>query len=291
MIFWLVIRNLRYRLGANLLTGFAVALAVCIALAVPLVLNSLREGTIRASSVFDLLIVAKGSPTQAVMNTIFLQEAPVGNIPYSLFQRLERDLQTRSAVPLGFGDNYNGFTVIGTTNKFFELREKPTLPAFYKLQTGQFFKNHFEAVIGAQAARVSGLKLGDNFQAEHGVTHIEGQEIHQDSFKVVGILEPTGGPTDRAILVPLEAIWADHGQTGETRQVTAVLYTPTKLGYVYQVASEMAQSKDAQGVFPGQVIGRLLDLMGQGRSGYEIIGVLVLVLALSTVGVNTFAAA
>jgi putative ABC transport system permease protein len=48
---------------------------------------------------------------------------------------------------------------------------------------------------------------------------------------------------------------------------------------------------DAQAVFPDQTVGRLLDLLGQGRVGYAVIGSLVLVLALATVAVNTYASA
>ena len=88
MILWLVLRTLRNRLGPNLLTLLAVALAV------PLTLAGLREGAIRASGIFNLLVTAKGSPTQAMLNTIFLQEAPVGNIPFALYSKLKSDART-----------------------------------------------------------------------------------------------------------------------------------------------------------------------------------------------------
>jgi putative ABC transport system permease protein len=308
VIGWLVARTLRNRFGANLLTVLAVALGVGVALAVPLTLSSLRQGTIRASSIFNLLVTAKGSPTQAMLNTIFLQETPVGNIPYALFAKLQKDLRTRSAIPVGFGDNYNGFPLVGTKQSFFELRDKLTDPAFYRLESGRLFATPTEAVIGAQAARVSGLKLGDRFESAHGFVPTLEKEAHDPNhpdqevkFTVVGILTPTGGPGDRGIYVDIEALWTDHGQVasgskGDTRQVTAVLYTPTRLGYVYQVASELdrdvyLKGAGAQGVFPGQTVGRLLDLVGQGREGYALIGNLVLILSLATVAVNTYASA
>ena len=308
MIFWLLWRTLRNRFGANLLTALAVALGVGVALAVPLTLASLREGTIRASSIFNLLVTAKGSPTQAMLNTIFLQEAPVGNIPYALYGKLKSDPRTRSAIPVGFGDNYDGFPLVGTTPEFFNLREKLTDPPFYALNQGRFFQKPTEAVIGAQAARVAGLKLGDTFESAHGFIPTLEKEAHDPArpeaetrFTVVGILEATGGPGDRGLYVDIQALWDDHGQVsagpdGDTRQVTAVLYTPTRLGYVYQIASQLEQGRYlsgavAQGVFPGQTVGRLLDLLGQGRAGYAIVGTLVLVLALATVAVNTYASA
>ncbi len=308
MIFWLVIRTLRNRFGANLLTIFAVALGVGVALAVPLTLSSLRIGTIRASSIFNLLVTAKGSPTQAMLNTIFLQEAPVGNIPYALYAKLKADLRTRSAIPMGFGDNFDGFPLVGTTPEFFELRDKLTDPPFYTLAQGKLFAKTTEVVLGAQAARVTGLKLGDTFESAHGfIPTLEKQAHNPDhpdavtKLTVVGILAPTGGPGDRGIYADIQALWDDHGQVasgakGDTREVTAVLYTPTRLGYVYQIANQLEKGTYlpgavAQGVFPGQTVGSLLDLLGQGRAGYAVVGSLVLILALATVAVNTFASA
>jgi putative ABC transport system permease protein len=297
MILWLILRTLRNRFGPNLLTLLAVALAVGVALAVPLTLSGLREGAIRASSIFNLLVTAKGSPTQAMLNTIFLQEAPVGNIPFALYEKLKADARTQSAIPMGFGDNYNGFPIVGTNTDFFELREKLTDPNFYRLERGTLFSKPFEAVLGAQVARVAGLKFGDRFKAEHGMQALIEADEHAEEFTVVGILEPTGGPGDRGIYVDLQTIWNQHAQTSsESREVTAVLYTPKRLGYVYQVASQLESGKylpgvSSQAVFPGQTVGRLLDLLGQGCVGYAVIGSLVLVLALATVAVNTYASA
>jgi putative ABC transport system permease protein len=259
LILWLVLRTLRNRFGPNLLTMLAVALAVGVALAVPLTLAGLREGAIRASSIFNLLVTAKGSPTQATLNTIFLQEAPVGNIPYSLYAKLKADARTQSAIPMGFGDNYNNFPIVGTNTDFFELREKMTDPAFYRLERGTLFSKPFEAVLGAQAARVTGLKFGDRFKAEHGVQALIEADEHAEEFMVVGILEPTGGPGDRGIYVDIRTIWQTHEGHGTTseghadehdaeREVTAVLYTPKRLGYVYQVASQLESGKYLPGV-------------------------------------------
>jgi putative ABC transport system permease protein len=308
VILWLVVRTLRNRFGPNLLTLLAVALAVGVALAVPLTLAGLREGAIRASSIFNLLVTAKGSPTQAMLNTIFLQEAPVGNIPFALYTKLKADARTQSAIPVGFGDNYDGFPLVGTNLEFFGLREKLTDPAFYRLERGRLFQQTNEAVLGAQAARVSGLKPGNQFESAHGFAAALEPEAHnpnrpevEPKFTVVGVLEPTGGPGDRGIYIDIRALWDDHGQVavgpdGDTREVTAVLFTPKRLGYVYQVASQLESGKylsgaNAQAVFPGQTVGRLLDLLGQGRIGYAVIGSLVLVLALATVAVNTYASA
>lgn len=51
----------------------------------------------------------------------------------------------------------------------------------------------YEAVIGSQVASVMGLKVGDQIYASHGK---EGGDTHDDGFRIVGILKPTGTPND-----------------------------------------------------------------------------------------------
>ncbi len=306
---WLLWRNLRHRIAANSLTVLAIAVAALMGLAVPLLLSSFREGVIRAANSFDLLITAKGSQSQAVLNTIFLQEAPLGNIPYSIFEKLQQDPRTKKAIPLAFGDNYNGFPILGTNRDFFELRPSQTQAALYRLARGTVFEDEFDAVLGAQAAKISGLNIGDTFKSQHGVTATLEPEEHDDKFKVVGILEPSGAAGDRGIFVPIEAVWhlheeeekealgtstPDQNHQGEhsegEKEITAILWTPSRLGYVYQMANELNQGQLAQGVFPGQVIGQLFSFMGQGQEAYSLIIWLALFLAILTIAINTLSA-
>ncbi len=309
MTFWLLWRNLRTRAGANSLTVLAIAVAVLMGLVVPLLLSSFRQGVIQAANSFDLLITAKGSQSQAVLNTIFLQEAPLGNIPYAILEKLKRDPRTKKAIPLAFGDNYNGFPILGTNQDFFELRPSQSQAVLYRLAQGAVFKDEFDAVLGAQAAKISGLKIGDTFKSQHGITPTFEPDEHDDKFKVVGILEPSGAAGDRGIFVPIEAVWhlheaeekealgataPDQDHQGEhsdgEKEVTAILWTPTRLGYAYQLANELNQGQVAQGVFPGQVIGQLFSFMGQGQEAYNLIIWLALLLATLTIAINTLSA-
>ncbi len=307
MIIWLLWRNLRTRAAANSLTILAIAVAALMGLAVPLLLSSFREGVIRAANSFDLLITAKGSQSQAVLNTIFLQEAPLGNIPYLVFEKLKQDPRTKKAIPLAFGDNYNGFPILGTNEDFFDLRPAQNQAALYRLVRGKIFKNEFDAVLGAQAAKISGLKIGDTFKSVHGISPTLEQEEHNEAFTVVGILEPSGAAGDRGIFVPLDAVWHlheaeevatpkttdptdDHDHAAEEKEITAILWTPTRLGYVYELANELNQGQVAQGVFPGQVIGQLFAFMGQGQEAYTLIIWLALLLAVLTIAINTISA-
>lgn len=177
---------------------------------------------------FDLLVTSKGSSTQAVLSSLFYLDVPLGNMPYSAYERLLADPRTRRAVPLGFGDNYQGFPLVGTKAAFFDQRLKPKDPPYFHVNEGRLFSRPFEAVIGSSVARLSLARLGGKLQTTHGLTRVRGVEAeeHPSSYTVVGVLAPTGSPVDRAVLVDLESLWLVHGQLSPaSRDITAILYT------------------------------------------------------------------
>lgn len=292
MTLWVTLRNLRARGLATLLTLLAVALASATALVVPMLSRSVERGAADAAQVFDLLITAKGSPTQAVLSSLFYLDVPIGNIPYKTYEQLARDSRTARAVPLGFGDNFRGLPVVGTNAKFFDQRLKPNDPPYFRTQQGRLFAKPFEAVLGQSAARQTSLKLGDTFKSAHGLEQNTAEpEEHAATYTVVGILTPTGGPVDRAVLTDIGSLWQLHGQLApESRGVTAVLYTARALGDLYSVAGRVNAGPEAQAVFPGQVFAQVRGFVLQGQAAYAGLSVLVLLLAALTVWLSITAA-
>lgn len=296
MKLWVTVRNLRTRALPTLLTVLAVALASTLALVVPMVTRSVERGAANAAQVFDLLVTPKGSPTQAVMSSLFYLQAPIGNLPYRTYEDLARDPRTRRAVPVGLGDNYVGFPIVGTSAAFFDQRVKPRDPPYFRVAQGRMFGRPFEAVLGAQVAAQTGLAPGGTFRSEHGMFETPpvegaGHEEHGSVYTVVGRLAPTGGPVDRAILVEIESIWQVHGQFApEGRGVTAVLYTAQGLGDLYSVAQRLNATPDVQAVFPGQVFAQVRGVVQQGQAAYAALSLLVLLLAALTVWLSVYAA-
>jgi putative ABC transport system permease protein len=328
-------------------------LGVGLALVVPMSVSAFEKGAVQAASIFDLLITSDGSQSQAVLNSIYYQDVPLSNMPYRVYEALKNDERTVRAVPLGFGDNYEGFPIVGTTLDYFELRSKPSDPPYYRLEQGEFFSNEEHAVIGQDVAHSLKLNVGDRFQPVHGVEAVFEEEAHNHAYEVSGILKATGGPSDRAIYVDLTSVWEVHGQgehiheeeihaeeethIGEEtheeeshseelssealaaheeelhadvggwtldnlntismtnldtddRGITAILWAPHDLNDVYVVANQINNDVDGiQAIFPGSVISRLALMVGEGRRTYSLLANLILVLAVITVALNTYA--
>lgn len=280
-------RNLRSRLLLSGLTAAVVALGVALAITGLILSQAVKDGAKRAAAPYDMIVGAKGSSTQLVLNTIFLQDAPLGNIPGDLYTRLAADDRIATAVPLGLGDSLHGFRIVGTTPAFFALRSKPNAPAFFRLALGRAFEADFEATIGARAAQQLGLKVGDHFRPSHGVTEAKTDEDHAEhdqAYAVVGVLQPTDGPADMGIYTSMGSVWAVHGlDPGKAGDVTAVLVRPRSIAGMMRIYQEINAGKDAQAVFPGEVMAKLFDMMGKGQPALQAVTVLVLVMAALTV--------
>ncbi len=261
MLIKLAWRDLCRRPVRHLLTVLMAGTAIALSVAVMLISGSLERGMTEASMPFDMIVGAAGSPSQLIFNTIFLQDTPVGNISHEIWEELEQDERVKRVIPFGFGDNYLGYRVVGSTEELFELRPSQTEPSIFQLREGRYFQEEQEAVIGATVAGELGLALGDTFQSIHGLTHDGTEEEHQEVYRVVGILEPMYRPYDKGIFVPIESVWEAHGNGG--RDVTALMVTPRDYSGLYQLYQELNQEPGAQAVFPGVVMGEIFDMLGQ----------------------------
>ncbi|RAP39841.1 ABC transporter permease [Rhodovulum viride] len=189
----------RFRLGSAVIV-LLIALAVALGTTVTLQERALRLGSARASEKFDLIVGAPGSATQLVLSSVFLQPAALPLMPGDTLVALTEDPRVAWAAPIGFGDFVAGYPVIGTTTTLIGN----TTTGFAE---GRAFAAEGEAVIGSAVD----LALGDTLVPTHG-KQVEGGHAHAGiAYRVTGRLDPTGTPWDRAVLVPIQAVWHVHG--------------------------------------------------------------------------------
>jgi putative ABC transport system permease protein len=74
-------RYLQGRFVTSVLTIVGVGLGVSLIIATFLLTRGIREGFIEGATDYGLIVGAKGSPTQLVLNVIFRMDAPTPNIP------------------------------------------------------------------------------------------------------------------------------------------------------------------------------------------------------------------
>ena len=125
---------------------------------------------------------------------------------------------TGMAIPLCLGDYFGQYRVVGTTPDLFDkLVYDFDRELTYKFSQGRNFKTftqengYFECVVGSIVAQQKGVKLGDQINPSHGDPNGHG---HAQGFTVVGILESSGTPNDRAVFVNIEGFFLmeDHAK-------------------------------------------------------------------------------
>jgi putative ABC transport system permease protein len=158
----------------------------------------------------DMVIGAKGSPQQIILSAVYHADYPTGNIKLADANKIAENKLVAKAIPLGLGDSYNGFRIVGTTLAY---------PQLYKMQleSGSWWQQPLEVCIGQQVAINLHLKLGSTFAGSHGLA--ENGESHEQAYKVVGILQTSNTVADRLILTDLRSVWLVHQEHEEDEKI------------------------------------------------------------------------
>lgn len=203
-------KSIKQRRLASALTALSVALGVTLMISV-LVINGVIDKMFnQTASGYDLIVGPKGSALQLVLNTVFRVGAPIENLPYRYYEELKKDPRIEEAIPFAIGDvtEEGGFPIVGTIPRYFALEYIPGRH-FRINKDGKFLPGTWDAVIGSAVARQNNWKMGDEFQLIHGSA--ESGHVHDEKFKIVGILAPTGTPNDRTVFVNLRGFYQVSG--------------------------------------------------------------------------------
>lgn len=203
------------------LTILSVALAVGLISSILTIRNETRKRFEEEQLAYDVVVGPQGSPLQLVLNAIYYMDNPTGAMPYSDYLRIkEMDEYVAYAFPIGLGDTYKTFRIVGTEKDIFEYpwtsptekdSEGEWLTRYpFKINEGRFFDKPMEAVVGMKVAQETGLAIGDTFSSTHGMMDLGDHE--GELYTVVGLLKPSGTSNDRAIFVDLHSVWDLHAE-------------------------------------------------------------------------------
>ncbi len=203
----------------TILTVLSVALGVSLITGVLTLRDETEKRFVEEGQLYDLVVGAAGSPLQLVLSSVYFMDTPTGNIAYEEYEHVRDHEAVNQAFPIGLGDTYQGYRIVGTTRELFDffpehVRDEP----LFSLAEGRYFEDDFEAVIGSMVARRTGLGIGDTFVGTHGFMDMPDHlaHVHDDHpYEVVGILDATDSPNDRAIYTTLESVWKVHDHDHE----------------------------------------------------------------------------
>ena len=223
--FAIIRRSMFGRMFSTVTTVLTVAVAVALMLTLLSLRDSGRQAFERGTGNMDFLISRDPSALVSVLNGVYYANPPQQVIPWTKYQQIannpryfffnadgdvsnDAEVPPGYAIPIAVGDTYRSLPVVGTTSEYFRLFH-PTVDGPFELAEGELFDDDFEVVVGARAAEITGLSIGDRIALTHGSG--ENAHLHTEyPFEVVGILEPTASPHDRALFITLESSWIIH---------------------------------------------------------------------------------
>ncbi|MFM2002837.1 MAG: hypothetical protein RI963_2263 [Planctomycetota bacterium] len=342
-------RNFRYRKVSSLLTTFSLALGVALVVLVLAIYGIITDAFRGNSAVsYNLVVGPKGDPLQLTLNSVYYLSQPIENLAYtdlmeffSAKQRAEavrlyggsqslgekggkysRFVADGVVIPLALGDYVDQYRIVGTTPDFFDkLQHGPEVDKPFTFREGRNFQifseenGYFEAVLGSRVAANLKMKVGDIFYPTHGDPEGKG---HRDAFRIVGVLDPTGTPNDRAAFVNLEGFYLMEGHAnpvdkypedmvdGEApagvdpdgneirplsipeREVTAILVRSGGL-WGAQLMNMINEGKDAQAAAPvGEIHKLLSQIVGPLLTALIVITLITCVVAAMSILVGIY---
>ena len=185
----------KYLMDKPLSTGLNIlllALGLSIITVLFLIEEQFENKMNKDASGIDLVIGAKGSPLQLVLSSVYHIDFPTGNIPLDEAKSVSRNRLIKKAIPMGLGDNFGGFRIVGSTHDYLELYD-------VSFNSGNAWNKPFEVVLGSRVAKEKGLKVGDTFVGSHGIASAS-HEHDEQAYLVVGVLAPSFNVIDQLIL-------------------------------------------------------------------------------------------
>jgi putative ABC transport system permease protein len=251
----------------------------------------------------DMVVGAKGSPLQLILSSVYHIDSPTGNISLEEAEKISKNRMVGSSIKLLYGDNFKGYRIVGAEKKFIELYNG-------KIKKGKNLSKPFEVLVGSKVYSKLKIDIGDDLISSHGLR--ETGESHDDqSFKVVGLLEPSNSVIDQLIITLPQSVWDVHGNHDhdeehehdheeehehdhdkehqhDDREITAMLIKFKSPMNIIQFPRQINETTNLQAAVPSYEISRLFKLFGFGIETLSYLAYLIIIVSGFSLFINLF---
>ena len=251
----------------------------------------------------DMVVGAKGSPLQLILSSVYHIDSPTGNISLEEAEKISKNRMVGSSIKLLYGDNFKGYRIVGAEKKFIELYNG-------KIKKGKNLSKPFEVLVGSKVYSKLKIDIGDDLISSHGLR--ETGESHVDqSFKVVGLLEPSNSVIDQLIITLPQSVWDVHGNHDQEeehehdheeehehdhdeehqhddREITAMLIKFKSPMNIIQFPRQINETTNLQAAVPSYEISRLFKLFGFGIETLSYLAYLIIIVSGFSLFINLF---
>ena len=258
----------------------------------------------------DMVVGAKGSPLQLILSAVYHIDSPTGNISVEDAEKIKNNRMVGSSIDLLYGDNYKGYRIVGTEQKFLDLYNA-------KIKEGKKWDEPFEVVVGSKIYSKFNIKIDDELVSSHGLRET-GEEHADQLFKVVGLLEPSNSVIDQLIVTSPQSIWdlhddhdhgseeheeehdhdhdeehdhqhdEEHDHEHDDKEITAMLIKFKSPMNIIQFPRQINEDTNLQAAVPSYEISRLFKLFGFGIETLTYLAYLIIIVSAFSLFINLF---
>ncbi len=299
----LALASLANRRFTAWLTVFAIALSVCLLLAVERIRTETRSSFASTISGTDLIVGARSGSINLLLYSVFRLGNATNNIRWDSFETIARDPKVKWAIPISLGDSHRGYRVMGTSRAYFEHYQYGRGQALQLAQGQTFADDPFAVVLGAEVAEALHYQLGQQLVLAHGVATISLSKHDDKPFAVVGILKRTGTPVDRTLHISLQGMQALHidwqngvpaqgkgrisAEQARSMDLQPQAITAAMLGLNSKIATFAVQRQINEfrgepllAILPGVALQELWSLMGSAEKALFVVSLFVVLTGL-----------
>ena len=299
MLIQIALSSLRNRKHSAMLTLFSMVISMSLLFGVIHIKDQAKNSFNRTVSGVDLIVGARTGNINLLLYSVFHVGNATNNIDWQSIEFMQQRSDVDWVVPLSLGDSHRGYRVMGTTDEYFQYfkygNKRPL-----SLAQGEASLGFTGAVLGAKVAAELGYEVGHEFPISHGVGQVSFKVHDHIPFTVVGILEATGTPVDKTIMISLSGLEAAHLSPSAVTQVKARLaedpefrlppkqVTAALLGLTSRIRTFTAQRAINQyegepllAILPGVALSELWQILGMVENILLFIAILILISSLT----------
>lgn len=212
--FYLAYRYIAFHQTRSLVLIFSIAIIIYLPNGLKKLISQSEAQMIARAATTPLVVGARGSSTDLVINALYFQQEKTEKIAMSTLQKMN-DTGFGYGIPMITMFSARNFPIVGTDLDYFNFRG-------LELQSGNLMSFVGECVVGSAVAEQLAIGVGDSLiSSPEYFFDLAG--IYPLKMSVVGVLESSESPDDQAIFVDIKTNWVIMGLGHGHEDLTKVL--------------------------------------------------------------------
>jgi len=200
--FYLAVKYLLFYKFRTLVLVVSIGLILFLPIGLQRLISESEEQMVSRAEATPLVIGAKGSSTDLVINSLYFEQELIETIELTKVEELN-SMDLGYAIPLFSVFKARGFPIVGTDLDYFSFRN-------LSLSDGRNLQYVGECVIGSKVAEKLGLEVDDALVSSPE-NFIDLAGVYPLKMKIVGVLKTSNTPDDKVVFTDLKTNWIIMG--------------------------------------------------------------------------------